>query len=299
MVHTRVMTGVMATASQLSAHRADRVELSGRHGAVAALVAAPADATATVLMVPGYTGSKEDFAPLLDPIVDAGFAAVAIDQPGQYESHGPAEEHEYLPAALGDALSQLLPLLTPQPVVLLGHSYGGLVCRAAVLAGARVAGLVLMSSGPSALPDGPRRQTLDLAEPLMREHGVPAVQRLRELADGAVAPRPPELAALLRERFLRSTAAGLLGMATGLRTEPDRVPDLASALRHSGTPCLVTCGELDDAWSPEHQRDMASRLGAPFVPVPGAAHSPNVENPDGLLDLLIPTWRSWLRDIGR
>lgn len=33
---------------------------------------------------------------------------------------------------------------------------------------------------------------------------------------------------------------------------------------------------------------MPHRLGA-------AGHSPNVENPELLLDTLVPTWRTWLR----
>src|SRR5439155_8725343 len=41
---------------------------------------------AVVLFVPGYTGSKEDFMPLLRPLANAGYRAVAIDQRGQYES---------------------------------------------------------------------------------------------------------------------------------------------------------------------------------------------------------------------
>jgi pimeloyl-ACP methyl ester carboxylesterase len=270
------------------------VWLPGPHGPLAALTAAPPDPAATVLMVPGYTGSKEDFAPLLDAVADAGFAALAIDLPGQYESPGPPDEAAYLPAALGPVVAQLVLRLAPRPVLLLGHSYGGLVSRAAVLAGARVAGLVLLGSGPAALPDGTRRSLLDLGEPVLRAHGVHAVQQLREAANAGQPPQPPELAELLRRRFVASSAAGLLGMATGLRTEPDRVAELAAVLAPAGPPCLVACGELDDAWPPEAQRAMAARLGARFATIPGAAHSPNVENPAALLELLLPTWRAWL-----
>jgi pimeloyl-ACP methyl ester carboxylesterase len=39
-----------------------------------------------VLLLPGYTGSKEDFAPLFGPLTDAGYAVVSIDLPGQFES---------------------------------------------------------------------------------------------------------------------------------------------------------------------------------------------------------------------
>ena len=40
----------------------------------------------------------------------------------------------------------------------------------------------------------------------------------------------------------------------------------------------------------------ADRLEAEFAAVPHAAHAPNVENPSALLDVLVPTWRTWLRD---
>lgn len=311
--HTRRVPGISATAAaQLTPHLAGPVRLPGEHGGLAALATlvpgapVPPGVLGTVLMVPGYTGSKEDFAPLLDAVAGAGLAAVAIDLPGQYESAGPPDEASYLPAPLGTALVGLVRRLAPQPVILLGHSYGGLVCRAAVLAGAPVAGLVLMCSGPAALPDGLRRSLLDVAEPVLRTRGVLALQALREAADAGLPRRPPELATLMRRRFVHSSAAGLLGMATGLRTEPDRVAELAATLRApatgattagspaGGTPCLVTCGEFDDAWTPDLQRDMASRLGAPFATIAGAAHSPNVENPAGLLELLLPTWHGWL-----
>ena len=116
---------------------------------------------------------------------------------------------------------------------------------------------------------------------------------LDKLAPPPVA-RAPELTTFLRERFLRSLPASLLGMAHGLRTEPDQVSVLARALHTSGIPCLVACGETDDAWSVPTQRDMADRLDADFAVIPGACHSPNTENPEALLATLLPTGRSWL-----
>jgi pimeloyl-ACP methyl ester carboxylesterase len=83
-------------------------------------------------------------------------------------------------------------------------------------------------------------------------------------------------------------------MGTVLRTEPDRVAKLSRTLRTAGASSLVVCGEGDDAWSVASQRDMADRLDADFAVVTSAKHSPNTENPDGLLDILLPTWRSWL-----
>jgi hypothetical protein len=39
---------------------------------------------------------------------------------------------------------------------------------------------------------------------------------------------------------------------------------------------------------------MADRMDADFAVILGAQHAPNVENPEMVLDTLIPTWRTWL-----
>jgi pimeloyl-ACP methyl ester carboxylesterase len=287
--------------SQFSPHRAERVDLPGRHGPIAALRAPAAgrDLGATALLVPGYTGSKEDFAPLLDPIADAGIEVVAVDLPGQYESVGPMAESDYRPAVLGTVIADLVAKLTTEGrrVLLLGHSFGGLVARGAVLAGAPVSGLTLLASGPSELPPGERRTALDYGEIVLREQGVEASQQVHE-ARQAMNPRwqliPQELKDFYHERFVRSSPVGLLGMGEALRTEPDLVAKLARVARSSGIPCLVVCGEFDDAWSAASQRDMAERLDADFAVLPGVMHSPNTEAPDALLATLLPTWRAWL-----
>ncbi len=291
----------MSVSSQLSPHGGDQVELRGPHGPVAALRGPrPDDAIATALLVPGYTGSKEDFVPLLDGIAEAAILPVAIDLPGQFTSPGPDDESAYSPAELGKVVADLVARFAADgPVVLLGHSYGGLVARGAVLTGAPVAGLTLLCSGPAALPPGPRYQAMDAGEIVLRRQGVEAAYLVRERLTARLGTgRPPipggGLAEFYRERFVATTAACLLGMADGLRREPDLVPELAAALRESGVPSLVVAGEHDDAWSVPSQQDMARRLDAEFVVVPGAAHSPNTENPTVLLKELLPRWRGWL-----
>ena len=288
--------------SQICPHRAERIDLPVPGGHLAALWLGPrgiaprgADLGAVALLVPGYTGSKEDFAPLLDPLAATGLHVVAVDLPGQYESPGPDRESDHLPDPLGRTLAALVTnLAAAHRVLLLGHSYGGLVARGAVLAGAPISGLTLLGSGPGALPPGPRRAALEFAEPIMRTHGIEAVQAFRESCDPPIGSlvEPAELVGLLRARFLGSSVPGLLGMATALRGEPDRVDELAAAL--GTTPCLVACGQADDAWPVELQRDMARRLGAQFALVTEAGHSPNTENPAGLLAVLLSSWRRWL-----
>ena len=81
----------------------------------------------------------------------------------------------------------------------------------------------------------------------------------------------------LRTRMLASSPTGLLSMAENLLGCPDRTQALA---RLGSRPLLVVYGEDDDAWDPAIQEDMALRLGAERVCIPGAAHSPAVEAPE-------------------
>lgn len=291
------------TGEQLTPHRARPVALPRRAGApLAALRADPTPdpalgAPATAVLVPGYSGSKEDFAPLIDPLAAAGIGVLALDLPGQYESPGSGQEADARPAALAGVLAEVVrgEVDAGRRVLLLGHSFGGLVARAAVLDGAPVRGLTLMDAGPGELPMGRRRTQLDVLEPVLRRRGVAAVVALRD-EGGEWSSDDPAVVELLRRRALASSPAALLGMGAALRSEPDRVAELVGAVRQRRIPVLVVCGIDDDAWPVGMQRTMADRLDAEFAAVAGAAHAPNVENPAGVVDVLVPTWRTWLRE---
>lgn len=257
-------------------------------GAVAALRSGDAGAQ-PVLLVPGYTGSKEDFAPLLAPLADAGFAVTAIDQPGQFESPGPADPGDYTPDALGTVVREVAAALGPS-VHLLGHSFGGLVARAAVIAEPTAfASLVLMCSGPAALP-GQAAAMIEQLEPVLAASGLAGVYAaslaLYRAQAGYIEP-PAPMAAFLERRFVTGVPAALHGMGVSLRTEPDRVDELAAV----APPTLVLHGVDDDKWPPALQSEMAHRLGAVHVVIPAAAHSPAVENPGPTTAALIEFWK--------
>ncbi len=262
-----------------------RLDVPG--GPLAVLRADPPGTTprATVLLVPGYTGSKEDFRLLVRPLVDAGHPVVLLDQRGQHQSPGLDDLSAYTTSALGADLLAVLDELRVGPVHLVGHSFGGLVARAAVLRRPEAfRSLVLLGSGPAGLT-GPRVDVLPLMRPLA-EQGMPAVVAAVDglnAADARWLALDASTQGFLRDRMLASSARALLGMADSLVGEPD----LVAELRATGVPVLVLHGEDDDAWSPAIQRDMAERLGAAYAVVPDAVHSPAVEQPEATAKSLL------------
>lgn len=253
---------------------------------LAALVAEPAEPRSTVLLVPGYTGSKEDFRLLLQPLARAGHRVVALDQRGQFQSPGTTDPADYTAASLGADLLAVVDRLGP--VHLVGHSLGGLVSRAAALARpAAFRSLVLMSSGPAGLT-GPRVDVLPLMRPLL-EQGMPTLVEAYDAlnaADQRWLALDASTQGFLRDRMVASSAHALLGMADALVGEPDRVAEL----RATGLPVLVLHGDADDAWTPALQTEMARRLKAAHVVVPGAAHSPAVEAAGPTAAALLAFW---------
>ena len=262
-------------------------------GALAALVAAPDGAgrptPSPVLLVPGYTGSKEDFIAVLEPIAAAGHHVVAIDLRGQFESPGAADPSGYDVAALAaDVLAVAAGL--GAPVHLVGHSFGGLVARAAALSDPDLlCSLTLMSSGPAAVPP-PANANIGLmaqALPVMDLESIWVAKRQIE-AESEPEPPPPEIEAFLHKRFVSNQPAGLLRMAETLLSEADRTAELAEV----DVPVLVTFGERDDVWPPDVQAEMGKRLGAEVVVIMDGAHSPAAQQPARTAEALLAFWGS-------
>ncbi|MEU0097417.1 alpha/beta hydrolase [Streptomyces sp. NPDC006267] len=251
--------------------------LGTERGDFAVLDAVPrTPARATALLLPGYTGSKEDFIALLEPLSTAGYRVVAVDGRGQYESEGTDRQEAYAqPELARDVLAQAASLdVGAGRLHLLGHSLGGQIARAAVLLDATpFRSLTLMSSGPGEVVAAQRDKVKMLSDAL-------AVLSMDEVWQAMRALDPPQDADTgdgsdMRRRWLAHRPAQLIATGAQLTAEPDRVDELAAV----GLPVHVLSGERDDVWPVERFDSMARRLGARRTTITGAEHSPNTARP--------------------
>ncbi|MFJ7128106.1 alpha/beta fold hydrolase [Streptomyces sp. NPDC098101] len=244
----------------------------------------------TVLLLPGYTGSKEDFLALLGPLTGAGYRAVAVDGRGQNDSPGPRGRAAYRRRALAlDAVAQAA-ALGDGPVHLVGHSFGGLVARAAVaVAPDAFRSLTLLSSGVGRVsrPQRVRVRALRTGLALLSKDRVwRAMCWLDSRGEEPDTSDVPGLADFLLRRWNRTRIAQLRGAGRLLLDRKDGTEELL-ALR---TPLHFAYGTDEMVWSTADLAAAAARTGAHHTVVAGAGHSPNVSHPEELTARLLCFW---------
>ncbi|MFE7134351.1 alpha/beta fold hydrolase [Streptomyces sp. NPDC057638] len=267
--------------------------LTTRRAEFAAIDMAAADSAptlGTVVMVPGFMGSKEDFLPMLPALSRAGCRVIALDGRGQYASGGPHPPGAYTREELAQDLVAVVEAIGDGPVHLVGHSYGALLARFAVLETrgdpALWRSLTLMNFGPAAVSFD-QRERLRL---LLSVIGSLALEDIWPFLDNQDTEVADDIRAFLRSRWLANDPHHIKAAAEHLLDEPDRTPALAAL----PLPRVVVSGSPDLTWPPPGVAAMAHTLSAHLIDVPGGGHSPNVHRPEETATALVDFWGSRL-----
>lgn len=238
-----------------------------------------------VLLVPGVTGSKEDFVLMLPLLAAAGYRAESYDMAGQYESKDAGPENLIPPRRrydhdlfTNDMIAMLEHGNTPAHV--LGYSFAGTVAQIAYSKRPELfASLTLLSCPP---------------EPGQGFRGVKRLGPITGITTGRVGAAlmiwgvrnnfthvPPGRLAFVRARFAHTRRSSVADIISLMKRSPDLRPVLAAA----DIPKLVAVGE-HDLWPLKLHTELAEAIGA-RIAVYRTGHSPCETAPHELvLDLL-------------
>jgi pimeloyl-ACP methyl ester carboxylesterase len=234
-----------------------------------------------VVMVPGVTGSKEDFVLMLPLLAEAGYYALSFDMAGQYESHAagpenlrPREERYGHHLFVGDLVAVLE--AAPGPSHVLGYSFAGTIAQLTYADHPHLfASLTLLSTPPT-----PGQAYLS-----MRKHGW--ASRVSTAGVGArilvtgirknYGKVPPGRLTFIRDR-LELTRFDSVRDIIGLMK---RTPDLRPELAYATIPKLVAVGE-HDLWPLETHARFAEAISA-RIAVYRTGHSPCETTPHQLV----------------
>lgn len=238
-----------------------------------------------VVLVPGVTGSKEDFFLMLPLLAAAGFRAESFDLAGQYESSAAGPEnldpvrHRYdHQLFLDDLVAVLESGATPAHV--LGYSFAGLVAQQLLASRPELfASLTLLSTPPAT------GQVFKGVKRIGRFSDVPTSKQGAALLLWGIRNNlnkvPPRRIEFVRERFAltrRTSVDDIVGLMM-------TTPDFTRAIADAGIPKLVAVGE-HDLWPTAQYAGYARRIGAELAVYP-TGHSPCETTPHQLThDLL-------------
>jgi pimeloyl-ACP methyl ester carboxylesterase len=225
-----------------------------------------------VVLLPGVTGSKEDFTLMFPLLAGAGYQVESYDLAGQFESHSAGPENLDPPRPKYDYrlfIDDLLAVLESgrTPAHVLGYSFAGLVAQLALAERPELfASLTLLSTPPA-------------SGQVFR-----GVKRIGWLSDRITARQaaglliwgitnnlnkvPPQRIAFVRARFDLTRRASVEDIAgTAMHT-----PDVTAAVRAASIPKLVAVG-AHDLWPTQQHAAYARLIGARLA-VYETGHSP-------------------------
>jgi pimeloyl-ACP methyl ester carboxylesterase len=232
-----------------------------------------------VLLVHGFTGSKEDFSEIGPLIANDGYRVITFDNRGQHESSHTKRVDGYSMPSLGRDVLELSKFLELNKPHLLGHSFGGLIAQQAVNMESKAwSSLTLMCSGPGGRADWLNEPQFENLNNETKAKIWKSVLEPDRLGNSRFE--------LLKKRWIESDANSTMIYRDHLREQASLIGGIA----RSAVSFHVIYGENDDAWPIEEQNNMARNLSARLTILPGCGHCPNEENPELLTRELLDFW---------
>jgi pimeloyl-ACP methyl ester carboxylesterase len=240
-----------------------------------------------VVMVPGITGSKEDFALLAPILAGQGYFVQSYDLPGQYESAaaGPAGAEGWSYELF---VADMLAFLEEgKPAHLLGFSFAGIVAQLVTVRRPElVRSLTLLATPPltGQVFTGVRRGGWLARLPFFTKHVLGGLMIWNVRTNfSKVTPERLRFANARLELTRRESVDGIVGLMM-------KTPDVRAQLRAARAPKLVVAGERD-LWSAQRYRRFAKQIGA-AVAVYATGHSPCETTPHQLALDMVQLFRS-------
>lgn len=241
----------------------------------------------TVLLVHGFTGSRDAWGTELIEVLARSMRVVRVDLPGHGDSQKWADPRRYaLEMVVGELLGVLDQVGARRPIWI-GYSLGGRISLgAAVLHPERVGALVLEGASPG-LSGRDERETRVLEDEgvakMLEREGVEAFVDYWMSLPLFVSQRrlAPELLARERERRLRNSPAALAACLRGLGTGVQ--PTFWDALPDVRVPALLIAGEEDTKFRAISERMAEAMPSAETRVIPGCGHTTHLENPKAWL----------------
>jgi pimeloyl-ACP methyl ester carboxylesterase len=242
------------------------------------------------VLVHGFTGSRDDWRERLPELAPLG-RTIALDQRGHGGTTNSGDPAAYSFDALVDDLAAVLDAIGVERCDLLGHSMGGAVAlRFALAHPERVLSLIAMdtSASPMRMPARVR----EAGAKLVHAGGMGALFKAMRARAGSDPDRPEAAARCEREmgseRFWARVERKLEQM------DPVAFTTLSAALAESSAvearlheircPSLVMVGEQDVGLLEAADALEAGLPDVRRVTIPGAAHSPQLENAGAWLE---------------
>lgn len=244
----------------------------------------------TLVLIHGFTGSVQNWAPLIKRATTWGFQVIALDMLGHGHSSAPDNPQRYnIEHCQADIIAALQSVgVEPGEAILLGYSMGGRIALYTALSGYFRA-VILESATPGLHTSQEREQRQRSDEALAKcieQYGIEAFVDYWERRPLFETQRvlPLKTRQALRKQRLHNNPTGLANSLRGVGTGAQ--PDLRSQLTELHLPVLLVTGVEDTKFTALAQEMLPNLSQGQHVVIPEAGHTTHFEQPEAFASVV-------------